>query len=38
VRQTQKATFINNTASSVINDKEVQEKQALSTALKPKAD
>jgi len=38
VRQTQKATFINNTNSSVINDKQVQEKQALSKALKPKAD
>lgn len=38
IRTTQKATFINNTNSAVINDEVVQEKQAVSKALKPKAD
>jgi len=38
VRQTQKGTFINNENSDRINNKVVQEKQALSKVLRPKAD
>jgi hypothetical protein len=38
VRQTQKTTFINNTKTNVVNDTVVEERQALSKALKPKAD
>jgi ribosome-associated protein YbcJ (S4-like RNA binding protein) len=38
VRQTQKTTFINNTQTNVVNNKVVEERQALSKALKPKAD
>jgi len=38
VRQNQKSTFINNDNSTVINGKEVKEKQSLSKALRPKAD
>jgi hypothetical protein len=38
VRQTQKAGFINNTTTATINGKVVAERQALSKALKPKAD
>jgi hypothetical protein len=38
VRQTQKTTFINNTETNVINDRVVEERQALSKALKPRAD
>lgn len=38
VRQTQKTTFINNTKTNNINDEQVQERQALSKVLKPKAD
>jgi len=38
VRQNQKSTFINNDNSTIINGKEVKEKQSLSKALRPKAD
>ena len=38
VRQTQKGTFINNENKDQINRKTVPEKQALSKALRPKAD
>lgn len=38
VRQTQKGTFVNNENTSQINGKTVPEKQALSKALRPKAD
>ncbi len=38
VRKTQKGTFINNTNTATIAGTVVQEKQALSKALKPKAD
>lgn len=38
VRQTQKADFINNANTAVINGKIVKEKQSLSQALRPKAD
>lgn len=38
VRQTQKAGFINNTTTATINGKVIEERQALSKALKPKAD
>ena len=38
VRQTQKMTFINNANTATINGKVVKERQALSKALKPKAD
>lgn len=38
VRQTQKTSFINNTTTATINGSVVQEKQALSKVLKPKAD
>jgi hypothetical protein len=38
IRETQKKSFINNTATNVIAGKVVVERQALSKALKPKAD
>ena len=38
VRQTQKATFVNNTNSTTINGKTVKERQSLSKALRPEAD
>jgi hypothetical protein len=38
VRRTQKASFINNTNTATIAGQVVQERQALSKALKPKAD
>jgi hypothetical protein len=38
VRKTQKTTFINNVNTSTINGEVVQEKQALSKVLKPRAD
>jgi hypothetical protein len=38
VRQTQKTGFINNDSTSTIAGKVVKQKQALSKALKPKAD
>jgi hypothetical protein len=38
VRKTQKGTFINNTTTATINGEVVQEKQALSKVLKPRAD
>jgi hypothetical protein len=38
IRQTQKLGFINNTNTSTIAGEVVQERQALSKALKPKAD
>ena len=38
IRQTQKGTFINNTNTATIAGKIVPERQALSQALKPKAD
>ncbi len=38
VRNTQKASFINNTNTDNINGKTVDEKQSLSKALRPKAD
>jgi hypothetical protein len=38
VRQTQKASFVNNTTTSTIGGKVISERQALSKALKPKAD
>ena len=37
-RQTQKGTFINNNNTATIAGKVVPERQALSKALKPKAD
>ena len=37
-RITQKATFINNTKESIINNQVVKEKQSLSKALRPQAD
>jgi hypothetical protein len=37
-RLNQKGTFINNDNSTVINGKEIKEKQSLTKALKPKAD
>ena len=37
-KQTQKASFINNTASSTINGEVVPERQSLSKALRPKKD
>jgi len=36
--QSQLGTFVNNTTVNTINDKQVQERQSLSQALKPKAD
>jgi hypothetical protein len=38
VRETQKTSFINNVTTATINGQVVQERQALSKALKPKAD
>jgi hypothetical protein len=38
IRQTQKTSFINNTNTATINGKVVEERQALSKALKPRAD
>lgn len=38
VRQTQKTSFINNTTTATIGGKVIEERQALSKALKPKAD
>jgi hypothetical protein len=38
VRMTQKTSFINNTTTATINGKVIEERQALSKALKPKAD
>jgi hypothetical protein len=38
VKQTQKATFVNNTNATTINGKAVKEKQSLSKALRPEAD
>ena len=38
IKQTQKGTFVNNTNTATIAGKVVQERQALSKALKPKAD
>jgi hypothetical protein len=38
IRQTEKTTFINNSNTSTIAGKVVNEKQALSKALKPRAD
>lgn len=38
VRQTQKTTFINNNTTATIGGKVVEERQAISKALKPKAD
>jgi len=38
VRQTQKATFINNTTVNTIDGQTVKEKQSLSKALRPEAD
>jgi len=37
-RKTQKGTFINNQNVNNINGKQVEERQSLSKALKPKAD
>jgi hypothetical protein len=37
-RQTQRTSFINNTTTATIAGQLVQERQALSKALKPKAD
>ena len=37
-RQTQRSGFVNNNNTAVIDGKVVQERQALSKALKPKAD
>ena len=37
-RNTQKGTFINNTATNTIGGKQVPERQSLSKALRPKAD
>ena len=38
IRQRQKAGFINNTNTATVNGQVIQEKQALSKALRPKAD
>jgi len=38
VRQTQKASFINNVNVNTIDGKEIPERQSLSKALRPKAD
>lgn len=38
VRFTQKGTFVNNTAVNNINGREIEERQSLSRALRPKAD
>lgn len=38
IRQTQKATFVNNTNQATINGKTVKERQSLSKALRPEAD
>lgn len=38
VRQTQKASFVNNTNQATINGKQVKERQSLSKALRPEAD
>jgi hypothetical protein len=38
IRYTQKTSFINNTTTATINGRVINEKQALSKALKPKAD
>lgn len=38
VRRTQKAGFVNNTTTATINGKVIPERQALSKALKPRAD
>ena len=38
VRQTQKATFVNNSAVSTIDGHVTQEKQSLTKALRPQAD
>ena len=38
VRQTQKTSFINNATTGTINGKVIEERQALSKVLKPKAD
>ena len=38
VRQTQKATFVNNTTQTTIQGKVVKERQSLSKALRPEAD
>ena len=38
IRQTQKASFINNTTTATINGKTVIERQALNQALRPQAD
>ena len=37
-KDTQKGTFVNNTKTSTIGGEEVQERQSLSKALRPKAD
>jgi hypothetical protein len=37
-RQTQRTSFVNNTNTATINGEEVEERQTLSQALKPKAD
>jgi len=38
IRSTQKASFINNDTTTVINGRNIKEKQSLSKALRPKAD
>jgi len=38
IRETQKTSFINNTTTATISGKVIEERQALSKALKPKAD
>ena len=38
IRETQKTSFVNNTTTATINGKVIEERQALSKALKPKAD
>jgi hypothetical protein len=38
IRETQKKSFVNNTNTSTVNGKVIVERQALSKALKPKAD
>jgi len=38
IRSTQKASFINNDNTDVINGKTIKERQSLSKALRPKAD
>ena len=38
VRLTQKGSFVNNNTTSTINGTVIQERQALSKALRPKAD